>query len=745
MLRKLKDNSKDRSWIIEAALAIFLPLIIFACSYYLGVKETKIPVELTLRFRPFDTDFFKGVAGDIAFAGDFSLKRDICLLLLGHFDPFFLLAVIVPDAIKSYVLYIGYFARLSLASLAMYLFLRRQVPLKGPLMVLLSVCYSLSLPVLGIASFTASMDTVIMLPILLGSIIDHMRDPSSVRKGIWFSIMTGVTFYVSGCLNLLSVLPLVLFMLLFVGFAVREKISSGLFVLLRSIPYLLIGIGFSAVTLVNTVTCSYVPLKKEDILNFEFRTTMFDLLLRFLNGKATDMSLVAGLGMGMTIFVLILLILFFLNPKIPLRLRVSLFAVMLFMYVCYSWRMIYRLTLLFVSTELDSTVICASRFAFLTVLLIFAAAICWRNISGISSRTVAGTAFAVIVLVVISNSSKTNATPSFFSMYYTGLCAIVCYFLIKERERLNSWIISGLVLTGLMFNLAFVLPISSFGSVNDVDTAIFDKTERNRSVTIPFAELDFFEKDNSDYLILYNYDHDGEDTPTVLRNVCAGAGVEPVFLPLTDTENIGGGIRPLIDDMDMMEGGRTVTSYKAVRLNSWEAEDDLVAYTDHKGKVVLIIEENGKETTYEIDGPSFMVIDHPESTEFTAKFLADSPDIGRKDRYILYSSAPASREIFTFAVKYYDGSISCNGPVTVLTGRRAGDILDIRVDGRRAETYVIEGKIALDIDEGEHQITISQGSPYLKFSLIAVLISVICSIVIILLSSRKRGETIGNV
>ena len=47
MLRKLKDNSKDRSWIIEAALAIFLPLIIFACSYYLGVKETKIPVEIT--------------------------------------------------------------------------------------------------------------------------------------------------------------------------------------------------------------------------------------------------------------------------------------------------------------------------------------------------------------------------------------------------------------------------------------------------------------------------------------------------------------------------------------------------------------------------------------------------------------------------------------------------------------------------------------------------------------------------
>ena len=743
MLRRLKRTDKVFISFLETWAVLFLPLFIFGCAFVLGIRDTKIPKELTLRTGKFDMDLFRGVLRDIDYVVSSSPFRDMRLLYLGHLDPFVLIASFISTAYVSKFLYAAYVIRLSLASFTMHRFLKKQVPLSVPVTVLLGVVYSLSSPVLGISSYSCAMNTVILIPVFLDFLIEYLRDDTSLEKGMFLSLIITALLYVSGGLNLLSVLPFVIITSLVVAMAVGRNLGSSLILFLKTLPFTLVSVGLSAFTLANTILSSDIPLTGDDLIDLELRSSMFDLFIRFFNGKAFQMSLPSGIGLSMTVFVLILVLLFFFNPSIPIRLRSSLAFCVIAYYAFYSSNFLFKISILFSTTVMNTGVITGARFAFLSSLLIFAAAISLRNIGRISNTLCAGVCFAVIAFVILSNNSRNEVTPSFFSMYFTALCVIVTYFLIKKRERIHPLISSCLVLSGLLLNLSFILPISSYGAPTDEAAVLFDNREYALTTEIPLDNMDFFEKDNDDFYILNGFSNEYQNLPEMLNLISASSVYEPLFMPLMNSNSIfRDGERPVFNGADMVEGGKTVVSYKMYSLEFWELENDLYVYTDHKGPVTLIIEKDGEETMTELNGPVLRKMDLGGAETFSAKFLIDDPNIRERSIYSFYTVDQEVVDAFVSKAQTYDGPFEVTGNVTVLTGRKSDNMVKVKVDGQEVETYDIGGKLAFDIETDKPvTVSIETWDIFLFISLCVVMFSVICSIVVILLFRVKERRS----
>ncbi|MBO7424258.1 MAG: hypothetical protein J6U23_01145 [Clostridiales bacterium] len=744
MFRKLKRSDDNNLYPLDMVLAFILPLLIFGCAYYLGIRDTKIPQELTLRYDKFDMGIFRGITDDLKLIKSFSLEKDFRLVLQGHLDPGFLMASYLPFEFASVILYVFFFLRLALASFSMHRFLRRQVPLDRSLTLLLSVCYSLSSAVLGIASFSGAMNTVIAIPFMIDLLIEFMRDDHSVRKGLHFSLSLTLLFYLSGNLNLMTVLPFALFTSFFIASAVGTKFSNSVILFLKSLPYFLFAIGFSAFTFANTILDSEIPFPLDADPDLDSRASMFDLLTRFLNGKPYNMSIASGVGLSLTIFILLLLIVFFFNPRIPIRIRAVLFFGLFICFAMYCSNLLLQYGTLFTNAVLDCNSTFTARFAFLSSLLIFAAAISLRNLASVKNSTVAFSVLSVLILVVLSNSSGNSVSPSLFSMAFTILCAVLGYFMIVNIDKIPGYVTAAAVLLGLTLNLSFILPISHYGKPTDDAAMMFDGIpDEDLSLDYPLPQLDFFSRDNEDFYFLSHFHPDYNSTPGMLNTLTYYMGIEPFFMPLSQANDVfrGRGDRLLIGEEPMMEDGMEVVSYKIITLDFWEKDDPLMLYTDYKGEFDFVIEHGDIEDRQTLTGPCMVLLDNKGEDSFGAKILIDDPKYKHNSRFEYYSVNEEALEDFRMNALRYDGPFNVEGSVTVLTGRRYGSPVSVYVNDEKVVTYNIAGKLAFDTyTDGTAYIEIRSFDYGIYISAVVVLISIICSIVVILLSDRKEKK-----
>ena len=744
MFRKLKRSDDNTLYPLDMVLAFILPLLIFGCAYYLGIRDTKIPQEITLRYDKFDMGIFRGITDDLKLLKSFSLGKDFRLVLQGHLDPGFLMASYVPFEFASIILYVFFFLRLAFASFSMHRFLRRQVPLDRSHTLLLSVCYSLSSSVLGIASFSGAMNTVIAIPFMVDLLIEFMRDDHSVRKGLRFSISLAVLFYLSGNLNLMTVLPFALFTSLFIASAVGTKFSNSVILFLKSLPYFLFAAGFSALTFANTILDSEIPFPLDADPDLDSRASIFDLLTRFLNGKSYNMSIASGVGLSLTIFILLLLIVFFFNPRIPIRIRAVLFFGVFICFAMFCSNLLLEYGTLFTNTVLDCNSTFSARFAFLSAILIFAAAISLRNLSSVKNSTVALSVLSVLILVVLSNSSGNSTSPGLFSIAFTILCAVLCYFMIVNIDKIPGYATAIAVLLGLTINLAFILPISRYGKPTDDAAMMFDGIpDEDLSLDYPLPQLDFFTRDNEDFYFLVHFHPDYNSTPGMLNTLTYYMGIEPFFMPLSNANDVfrGKSDRPLIDDESMIEDGMEVVSYKVITLDFWEKDDPIILYSDYRGDFDLVIEHGDTEDRQTLTGPCMVLLDTKGEDSFGAKILINDPTYKHTSRFEYYSVNEEALDDFRMNAIRYTGPFNVEGSVTVLTGRRYGSSVTVYVDGEKTVTYNIAGKLAFDIYSDEtSSVEIRSLDLGIYISAAVVLISIICSIVVILLSDRKEKK-----
>ena len=742
MFRKLKRPDDNTLYPLDMVLAFILPLLIFGCAYYLGIRDTKIPQEITMRYDKFDMRLFRGITEDLQILKDFSIGRDYRIFLQGHVDPGFFMASMFPSFMSEAVLYVFFFLRLALASFTMHRFLRRNIPMDRSITILFAVCYSLSSSVLGVSSYTCVMDTVILIPVMLDYLIGFLREDDSVIRGFEFAVTASLLFYFSGSLNLMSVLPFVIFASLFMAMAVGTDLKNSMILFLKSMPYILAAVGFSAITFANTILDSHIPFELDNINDIEEgRAGIFDLLTRLLNCKGIDMSMSSGVGLCMTIFVLVLLLAFFFNKNIPLRIRVTLFSAVSLLFLFFCSKTLFRFGMLIPNKVLDSNSVFSARFAFLSAVLIFAAAVSIRNISGIKNTVISGSALAIIILVVLSNNSKNDVSPGTFSMFFTVICAITAYFLITSTEKIPGYVITAVVLTGLTVNLAFILPISRYGKPSDDTALMFDgNSDDSMVMDYPFAQLEFFSRDNDDYYELRHYTGDYTTPPGMLNTITYAIGIEPFFMPLSRTENVFRGIgeRPLIDGESMIEDGKTVIGYKMVRLDYWELDEPLMLYSDYKGDFDMIIESDDQTIEKELTGPCMIELDEITSEEFTVKYRIADPVLKYEPHFELYVVNTDALESFRSVALRSKDRFEVEGEATILLGRRFGSPVTVTVNDEKVDTYNIAGKIAFDVSGTDiSEVRVTSSSKGITISAGFVLFSIICSIVVILLFNKK--------
>lgn len=738
--------------VLNVILALLLPVVLLLAAIISGNSDTKIPAQLTLRFAKFDFGIFNGVKHDIEFASDFSFSRGIREFLSFHVDPFFLIATILPQSLAPKFLYFAYFLRFGLASLTMNRLLRKQMEFGAVFSCLLGVIYSLCAPVLMISSYSSLMDVIILIPLVLSSTVEFYKDNYSMKRGIIFALLFGLTLIISGNYALLYVVPFVFCAITFLASCTSHKFSRTLVSLICILPYYVVSLLIGGIAIVNSFVASKMVVTKDILATFDFRITIFDTLLRFFAGK----PLISGNltpALYITIFVLITILAFLINSKIPLRIRVSFIVILILYHLSFASKAWYRLSILFQSTDIPSEISANMRFACIAAILIFVSAISLRNMHLLSKRQVFGCTSSIIILLILSNSSAVTEVPSTFSLYFTALAAIISFLLLSNINKLDSKTIVTVVLFGLFINLAFVLPISRYKASLDDDSIIFDNMVTESSYAYPFEELSFFEKDVEKYMVLRDFTPDANNEIEKLNRIANSAGVRPVFEPLSDCKSFfAGGRAPMINGNIAEEDKGKVEAYVNVNLSPYELSRHLMIFSDHEGDIVLEITSGEDTSDVNYLSPVIAPIKTPDTINFQAKFYSLRGSLSNPNNYFdFYTYGDSELQAFEDAALPYDGEFvvpkTNDGTViyTVLTGRDYNDSIKVTVNGEEVTTMNIYGKLAFAANPNiDSVVKISTDNSDLIVCFYIALFVVVCSIVIVFVIYIKEKRSANN-
>lgn len=737
--------------ILITLAAILIPVVLLVAAIFLGISDTKIPPELTMRTGDFDYGLFDGVIRDISESSTFVFSKDYRSLLQSHLDPFFIIASFMPKSGAKVLLWFAYFLRFGLASLFMNRLLSKQLSFGNVFASLFGVIYSLSSAVLMMSSYTNAMNVIILIPIVLELLIEFNKNGHRLKDGLKLVLAMGFTILLAGDLALLYVVPFLICAIVFISACTASKFSKSLVSVICVIPYFVLALCIGAITIVNTFVSYDFAFEKETLKTFDFRITFFDLLTRFFAGKPLAADKFSP-ALYVTIFVLLAIIAFFINSKIPLRIRITFLSIVLLYHFSFSSRAWYLISVLFKNTSMPSEISANMRFACLTSLLIFAAAISLKNIHLLAKRELFACSVAIICFVIISNNSSANLASSTFAIYFTVLCAIVSYLMIANADKLDSKTIFAVVLFGMFIQMSFILPISSYASSLDVDSALFDSQEKSKTLEYPFEELNFFNKNENTYILLHNYDEIEGNAIEQINNIAYSAGIRTIFLDLEDCMSFfAGGRAPLINGEMSQEKEGKVESYVNIYLSANEMTSNIVAFSNHDGSVIMEVEcgDNSYKNTY--TSPVITVIDDAPMN-FQVKFLTPRGELSNpNDSFDFYSVDNGTLGAFTSKIHKFKNSFIVEPATdgtnlyTVMTGRNFDKSIKVFVNGREVETKNIYGKLGFVLNPNiESVVEISSyNDDVIIFLAISIFVTV-CSIVLMLLINLKGNRRADN-
>lgn len=734
--------------------SIVVPVLIFVVALKLGFKDTDLPVSLTMRRGSFDLDLFRGIENDIEAAQLLTFGENLREIIHYHADPFFILAVLFPTRVTA-ILYSGYLVRFGLAGLFMQRLVRKRMTLEPASSLVLSTAYSLSSVVVSVASYTCAMNIAVLMPLVLDRLIAYMTDRKNVTGGLLFAFAFAALVWISGPFCFLLVIPFVLFSAFWCALLVTRKMSEGFLRFLGTLPYILTGVILSLGVIINTLKFATTAIIEEDILTLGFRSTFFDFLVGFEGGKGLG-TRPFSLTCYFTVFLFITVLLFFMNSSVPFRIRMCLLTGIVFIFLTFSSEAAYRVTTLYKAEIMPSESAAMVRFVSLMSLLIVAAAVSLKNIRYVDKRMIGVCVASAIVLSTVSNNSQVQISPNSFSLFFSWIAAIASYFILRsvaEKKR-NGVVLT--VLCGLCLNLAFILPISSFGISYDADSALFDRKDITKSLDYPFEELAFFNEEREDYMLLYDLPSDLGDDVDTMNKISIASGSAPVFMRVIDAEDFfGGGRVPLINGNVAQNSGMDIVAYKNIRLTDVELARHLVLYTDHTGKVNVDTEMGDGGDHYSFKGPGIIEIDNSCLMDFNVIVMTDESALMHPDEcYDFYTVNDVilkdlrSRQYpleDSFEV-YRTGEADV---ITVLTGLEFDPEVEVRVNGSIVETVPLAGKISFDIDPSiDNEITIMCGHDIFLTANVISFLALISSIVLLMIMNvrgqKREDDKIGR-
>ncbi|MBR6484018.1 MAG: YfhO family protein, partial [Clostridiales bacterium] len=466
---------RNRYALIRRLSVVFLITMLFSyVSYYLVMKtngSTTVPPALTMRNSAFDEGWFDGIrnaAEDIRGIRD-SLKEGDTLvhpeawrtLISDHFDIFTLLILPFDTEVSVRILKASMFIRFGLAAASMALFLEKTSKNSRLSVLLLSVVYGLS----GIGAVSALDIRLLNFMIVIPAVCLFVRKlaVSEDRKFIFLTAFSFGILFSTGISGLVTGLPLAVAFSLFVSFSFSKTAYETLVNVMKTLLSAAMGGLMALLPLVCQIGCAGKTVDvKAAFKDTDVRGVLFDFLTDLTDGKPFDASSAINTpSFGTGMIVLFLLVLFFVNTKIPFGLRAFSGVAFLVYYLSGAVSSADRILSVFE----NSGSFLWSRYICLLFLMLVAADMSLEKIRSVEKEAVILSMFLVLGIIILSNSSASDVSPSIFSLYFSAAAVIFwCAVVLRAREG-NGKLPARAVyigLAGIIFNYFFCLGPSDF-------------------------------------------------------------------------------------------------------------------------------------------------------------------------------------------------------------------------------------------------------------------------------------------
>lgn len=670
-----------------------------------------LPVDISMRTAEMNENIVAGLASagnDVASIKDGMDPAKAWSLISDHnLDLFFLIALLLPQSLTKAVLAAGYYLRFGAASAAMYVFCCRHAGLRRLYSFLLGIMYAFSAQVILTAQFAPVMNMVIFLPAALSAFDSYLRDRT--WKAFSFSALACAMITASGIYGCISGIPFlaVAALILPIGlYSSKRKIFSSWFRLLAA---LLTGTAMASFTVIPRFIGMVPDFNVvESFKSAEMRYKLYDLLRHTFvaqsGGLEKDMAPVFYIG----ILTLEAIVLFWVNLKIPTRVKVTAAVILSVWYISCASSFVSEAVSIFG----ESTALSATRLICLEAFLFFYAAISLRNINGVSPNGLYAAFLVPMAFLVFSGNFYSDIKFSTTINLGTAIAMLVCGILIRHLT-LNE--------TGKRFKVFFAVLGAAAVTVNASFIMFNNTISTTDSDSVPLPVIDVSEdeipSDDEDGLSVFS---SKKRFLLLSEDISAykPSGFADGLNRLSKAAHAGNGfeeckLKFIYSDQAEHNGGETYSVGKGFSSITFEVDCDknekLFVYSGFTGSITIRNTNGDFEEETDITGPTLVEIDGEEGTHELAFFfdLEEAEEntlvVIRAGQTAYDNLEKATREMPGNSFSFSKGDIfgGYSGPVSFVLSEKYDPALKVSVNGRNCRTFEYLGLTGCVFDGGE--------------------------------------------
>ncbi len=691
--RRWKQASRNMP--LQVVLAFFLPVIAFL---------------IATRFDPAGSAAIASVAANEADAVDTlsSMIRSGHVLsnvsavreIFGrHMDVFFIGALPVGK-ISVDVFAFSVLCRMGACSLSLFMFLRQRIRTSAASSLLLALCYSTLPAALSYGVIPVIGNMMIMLPLVMYA-EDYYLCENNKRS---FLILTGALslMIITGPFGVLAGLPFALGMGLIFTLCRTGSIRKILISMGGIIPALVLSLGLTTVVWLPGFYNGDMADSPE---SNKIRYTFFDMLSSMLDGKVPSSVSIAAPAFTLGIFVLMTVLLFFLNGVIPFRVKLTCLLFTVLTHVTLAVPAVDR----YISVYPDRA-FASSRLICLALLLIFVSAVSLRNIASSKETDVRISEFLILALIVITNSSANETSPSEFTLYFSAAAAVISGGLLLRflrGSKVSLKVLCCLAVLGMGINLWHVAPkiIATSDSLSLYDSGnLAELSAELYDMQIPSEDLPLYGNSDDDSYLLITADLsylEPDSIPDALNNASRAALMSSAYIRADYNIIYNHGISPYGTDLFTFdpEGGQCEMIIGA------DVEDSgrVIITSGLDARVFITESYTVSDRAYSYAGP-FVYEFVPEESAFSIRY-ATTPAAVMNGSFSLWMIDDEALEALRTATETFDGKtiegggnnwmLTYAGTKSVITSVAYDPAIKATAGGRKADTYNYCGLLAI--------------------------------------------------
>lgn len=693
-MRSLKEKNliiENRSLIARLA-SFMLPIILFLIATRYGTPKFN---ECYTRGLHIEEEKLKALGDLLASSTSFIRISGIREILASTLEPFCLLALLLGGSFN--VLFTGYLIKLGLTGLVMYMLLNKSICVDKMASVILSMIYALVPTAILCAQIPTLQNFLVLMP-LVALLQDRYLAIGGVKKFVILAVTEGLLF-VSGVYGFVTGIPFAIAIGLLLVMCRSNTAKAFLSKFGGIILATLLGAVLSAVVNVPRIYLSPV----NDLEGgWEPRYKVYDFLVGLIDGKSPVTAFSTGVvPLTLGVFVLFLIVMAFVNPFIPFKIKVYAIVISVICHVTLAFPVLTK-----VANVYDGTSITASRYLAWAFILIFIASISYKNIPTLSTGNIYLGIFILLAIVLLSDLSVTETSPTKFSLFFTTVTIIVTGSIVIKiinKDLSYRYIVCLIAFIEIFVNLLVVSPkaVSGFQDLTDYNSGIVSE-----SSGYDFSEmgLDIFGSDYR-YLLLSSDigKYQMQSIPDGVNALSTAALLSSIMTPVSTETIYSGGFLGNESMYTIKDEGQQCELI--LRLYYPEG-GEYYLYSGIEGKVYITESDEMDDRLTVYERPSVHRV--TSTSEYVNLRVAVTPDHDQRAYVSVWQMDTAARDSFNGSTNEFDGNtikggdfrwvLSHNANKSLITSIEYSPMLEVVVDGKRANTFSYLGRLGATLD-----------------------------------------------